>query len=318
MLTEAERARFEDEGVLVLEDVIDHERVLAPLVAEYEAVLRRLCDRWAAEGRLPALGPRADMDALSRTANRAGLDYFQPLDISLPGGSVAADTPFHAGPAAFSLLTDSRLLDAVEALIGPEITSVPIQHVRIKPPARELAAGEARSHVTATDWHQDRGVTLEEADETRMVTAWVAVTDATEENGCLRAIPGSHRAGLRAHCPNPQVGIPEPEMADLGAARALPVRAGGVVLFHPLTVHGSLENRSQQIRWSFDLRYAVTGDPTGRPAFPEFVARSRAAPETELRDPVAWRRLWEATRARLAAGPTPTQHRWSADAPLCA
>ena len=68
----------------------------------------------------------------------AKCDWFQPMDISLPGDRIYADTPMHFGPAIFDLVTDSRLLDLVEDLIGAEITSNPIQHIRIKPPAPEL------------------------------------------------------------------------------------------------------------------------------------------------------------------------------------
>lgn len=317
MLSAEQLRRFEEDGYLVVEDLIDRGSVLEPLVAEYEAVLDRLREEWIAEGRLDPAAPSQNFQERVSSAYAAGLDYFQPLDISLPGGEIRPDTPFHAGPAAFGLLTAPALLDAVESLIGPEITSNPIQHVRIKPPAVELKADEIRAHVTSTEWHQDRAVTLEEADETRMVTCWVAVTDATIDNGCLQVIPGSHRGAMLDHCPQPQVGIP-PKLFDRSQARPLPVRSGGVIFFHPLTIHGSLANRSRQVRWSFDLRYNVTGDPTGRPMFPSFVARSRRAPETELRDPQAWRLAWEATRVRLATQPTTTLHRWSADAAHCA
>ena len=101
-------------------------------------------------------------------------------------------------------------------------------------------------------------------------------------------------------------------------AKPLPVGAGGAVLFHPLTIHGSLSNRSQGVRWSFDIRYNVTGEPTGRPMFPSFVARSASAPETELREPAEWRRMWENARSRLAQQETTTIHRWSPDAAHCA
>ena len=101
-------------------------------------------------------------------------------------------------------------------------------------------------------------------------------------------------------------------------AKPLPVPAGGVILFHPLTIHGSLVNRSDGLRWSFDLRYNVTGEPTGRPMFPSFVARSAAAPETVLRDPAAWRRLWEEARQRLSTDKPTMIHRWSPDAAPCA
>ena len=318
MLGKAQLQQFEEDGFLVVEGVLDRTRTLDPVIAEYDALLDGLWQGWVEAGALEAADPSSDFEARIIQAYRSGLDYFQPLDISLPAGTITADTPFHAGPAVFGMMTDGRLLDVIGAIIGPEITSNPIQHVRIKPPADDLWADEVRAHITSTDWHQDRAVTLEEADATRMVTAWVAVTDATVENGCLQVIPGSHRGEMIPHCPREgQVGIPATMMAGR-QARPLPVAAGGVVLFHPLTIHGSLSNRTQAIRWSFDIRYSVTGDPTGRPMFPSFVARSATAPETELRDPAVWRRMWEDARARLALEETTTIHRWSPDAAHCA
>ena len=73
------------------------------------------------------------------------------MDISLSLGNIRADLPFHAGPFVFRMITDSNLLDSVESIIGPEITSNPIQHVRIKPPASILDDKEIRAHITATE-----------------------------------------------------------------------------------------------------------------------------------------------------------------------
>ncbi len=91
-----------------------------------------------------------------------------------------------------------------------------------------------------------------------------------------------------------------------------------MVLFHPLTPHASLINRTNGFRWSFDLRFNDTGQPTGRAHFPEFVARSRANPENVLTSCDEWRAMWEAARTRLAANPHVDIHRWSPDAPACA
>ena len=322
MLNAAQRAQFEEEGFLVVENAVDRASVLDPVIVEYEALLDALWQGWIDEGALdPEEAVRgeasASFEARIIRAYAAGLDYFQPMDISLPPGTITEDTPFHAGPAICRLMTDDRLLDLIESIIGPEITSNPIQHVRIKPPSVDLKADEIRPHLTETHWHQDRAVALAEADETRMVTAWIAVTEATEENGCLQVIPGSHRGEMLGHCPTAgQVAIPPAVMADR-EAKPLPVGAGGVVLFHPLTIHGSLANRTQGIRWSFDIRYNATGEPTGRPMFPSFVARSRSAPESVLRDAGEWRRMWERARSRLADRET-TIHRWSPDAAHCA
>ena len=317
MLSRGQLRDFEENGFLVVENLLDAETVLDPLIEEYEELLDALRAGWVAEGRLDPSAPASSFQDLIKSAYRAGLDYFQPMDISLPPGDITPDLPFHAGPAVFKMMTDGNLLDSVESIIGREITSNPIQHVRIKPPSTILDASEIRAHITATEWHQDRAVTLEEADGTRMVTCWLAVTDATVENGCLRVIPGSHRGQMMPHCPNPQLAIPD-AFIDQEAGLPLPVKAGGAILFHPLTIHGSLPNTTSDVRWSFDLRYNVTGDPTGRPMFPDFIARSHAAPETVMNDPGEWRRMWERARASLSNTQPVQIHRWSADAAPCA
>ncbi|MFC4671670.1 phytanoyl-CoA dioxygenase family protein [Seohaeicola nanhaiensis] len=313
MLTQAQIDRFNTEGVLVVENLLPPD-LLIRIRAEYADLLDSLYDRWHAEGLVPPPGDQ-DFWAKLQTSYTAGCDWFQPMDISLPGDTIHADTPFHFGPAVFDMLTCPRLLDTVESLIGPEITSNPIQHVRIKPPAKTLRGSENRAHVTATDWHQDRAVGHEEGDNTQMVTVWLAITDATVENGCLQAIPGKPR--MYPHCPKTQTAIAD-GFLNPDDAVPLPVKAGGAVIFHPLTPHASLANTTQGFRWSFDIRFNVTGQPTGRSHFPSFIARSHRAPETVLTDWQAWRDLWLEARARLAQKPHIPIHRWRADSPACA
>jgi ectoine hydroxylase-related dioxygenase (phytanoyl-CoA dioxygenase family) len=307
MLSDDQITSFQRDGYLVVPDVVSD--VLPAVRQEYARLLKGVCSEWGIEF-------TTFEDTLIR-AYKAGHDWFQPLDISLPGDRISADTPMHMGPAVFDLMTAPKLLDLVEDVIGPEITSNPIQHVRIKPPAPDLHEDEVRAHITATDWHQDRAVALEEADETEMVTIWMAVTDATVENGCLQVQPFNGPQEILPHCPKVQTAIADEFINEEGAV-PLPVEAGGVVIFHPLVPHSSLVNKTDGIRWSFDLRYNKTGQPTGRSHFPDFVARSRSQPETELRD---WRKLsemWQEARSRLAATPHIELHRWKSDAPFCA
>ncbi|MCA0955072.1 phytanoyl-CoA dioxygenase family protein [Mameliella alba] len=313
MLTSEQVHQFDTQGYLVVDNVLDS-ATLDAVKAEYTVLLDRLYAGWQAEGRVPP-GDHLDFWQKLLVSYRAGCDWFQPMDISLPGGEIAADTPFHFGPAVFDMLTHPRLLDMVEDLLGPELTSNPIQHVRLKPPADTLHGDELRAHVTSTDWHQDRAVAHEDGDRTQMVTVWLAISDATVENGCLQVVPGKPR--MYPHCPQKQTAI-APGHLDMDRAVPLPVKAGGAVLFHPLTPHASLDNRSDAFRWSFDIRFNVTGQPTGRGHFPSFVARSRSAPQTEERDWRAWKASWEAARARLAPEPHIPIHRWSADSPVCA
>jgi phytanoyl-CoA hydroxylase len=313
MLTQSQLNDFETNGYIVVEDVLD-KIALDAVKAEYAGLMDSLYAAWQSDGRVPD-GAGMDFWRKLLAAYKAGCDWFQPMDISLPGDQVYADTPFHFGPAVFGMVTNPRLLDIVEQLIGPEITSNPIQHVRIKPPATTLRGDEVRAHITATDWHQDRAVALETADQTDMVTVWLAITDATVENGCLQVAPG--KVNMLPHCPKIQTAIAD-GFVDESRALPLPVKAGGAVIFHPLTPHASLVNRTDGFRWSFDLRFNVTGQDTGRSHFPEFIARSRNQPEAVLGDWREWAGLWEAARAKLAIAPHTPIHRWQADSPACA
>ena len=66
------------------------------------------------------------------------------------------------------------------------------------------------------------------------------------------------------------------------------MESGAVLVMDKLTMHASLPNLSEDIRWSVDLRYQPGGEPTGWPWFPGFVALSRSAPESVLANAAAW------------------------------
>ena len=309
-LTREQIEHFEDQGYVVVDDVIDPEKTLDPVIEEYGEVLDRLADELHERGEIPSRYEDLEFgDRYIRICIETGTVHSQYFDFSLPFRNVKPDTPFWAGPAVFRALTDDDLLDAVESLIGPEIYSNPVQHVRIKPPERHLPTNaHGNAILGATHWHQDHGVVTEEADETRMLTVWFSLEDTPMEKGPLHLVPGSHRSGLLPHCPNymgngprsaGSTQIPE-KLFEADRSLPLPVGPGAVIFMHKQTVHGSLSNVSDEVRWSFDLRYNPTHEPTGRTAFPGFVARSRANPETELRDPEAWHRSWLEARANMS------------------
>ena len=315
--------RFQEQGYLVVEDVLDIDHDLEPVVAEYTALLDELAARWHAEGTLASTHTEFPfVQRLARVLTETGPKGYAPFDISLPFAGVTEETPIHLGAATFRLLTSPRLVDVIEQFIGPEILSNPIQHVRIKPPERLLPPGFRNSLVGQTDWHQDQGVALPEVDETEMLTVWIPVTDATEENGCLCVVPGSHHRGLVTHCPGKsesRKALHIPDDLRGPAYTPVPIRRGSVLFLHRRTMHASLPNRSDGVRWSFDLRYQPTGQPTGRPWFPAFVVRSRQRPETAVTDWRVWAQLWRAARSHLSANPpTGKFNRWTGEEPVCA
>jgi ectoine hydroxylase-related dioxygenase (phytanoyl-CoA dioxygenase family) len=308
-----------EDGYLVLEDVLDVERDLQPVLDEYDDVLEDLAATLYREGSVSsayadlAFGPR-----LIKITKEYGKSLSQHFDISLPQTGVRPDTPMHTGPACFRLLTNPRLLDVAEGVVGPDIYSSPVGHIRMKLPEGTVSGGDGM--MAKIPWHQDNGVVLEEADEAEVLTVWLPLTESTVDNGCLQVIPASRRTELMTHCPSPSKGAHIPDAyVDLQGAVTLPMRPGSVLLMHPRTPHSSLENSTtDQVRVSMDLRFQPVGTPTGRPQFPGFVARSRSRPQDEVRDPVAWRAMWDQARADLAARPSEAFNRWDADSPVCA
>ncbi|MDE0428763.1 MAG: phytanoyl-CoA dioxygenase family protein [Caldilineaceae bacterium] len=328
-LEKAVTDRFEEQGYVVAEGILDPVEDIGPIVAEYEELLDSMAGQWHAEGRLSSSFSELPFGERLTQVLAEGMSVFPAFDISLPPLSADSgeETPIHLGAAVFNrLLRNPRLLDAVECFIGPEIYCNPVQHVRIKPPEHLVPEAMRHSLVASVDWHQDAGVVEADADDTDLLSAWVAITDATTENSCMVMIPGSHRADVALHCltydrqgfaGSAQLTIPQ-EYRGPKEPMPVPMRAGDVLFFHRMTMHASLPNVSNGIRWSFDLRYNPLGQHSGRPWFPGFVARSRAHPETELTDPAEWARLWQDAQAELAGGGTPAFNRWKDDDPRCA
>ena len=322
-ITASDRAAFEAQGYLHVRGLLDPDTDLTPLRNEYAGVVERAAEDMLVRGVVTSgyegLAFDERVARLFEASNGAFNAY---LDIALPQRDVTLETPMHCGPAVFALLRHPKLLDAVEAFIGPEIYSNPTQHVRIKPPARYLATNtRISSEVATTVWHQDQGTVAPEADRTDMITVWVAVTASTRENGCLLVAPGSHRRGLAVHCHDARANYSRQAIPDdrVGEERvALEAAPGDVIFLNKLTMHASLANRSDRVRWSLDLRYNPVGQPTGRPWFPGFVARSRANPAAELEHHGQWTALWERARAKLAINPPTSFQRWAEDDPGCA
>lgn len=313
--------RFNDQGYVVVENLFDVERDLNPVVEDYARKLDVLCEQWLAEGKIAdAYRDLPFGQRLVRIAATAGLNWANHFDISLPQSDIRLDTPIHLSQPVFDLLRHPRLLDVAEAFVGPEIYSNPIQHTRIKPPEHLVPQDSRNGLMVRVGWHQDQGVATPDQDEVMVLTVWLPITDATVENGCLAVVPGSHRRDLVTHCPGsgPDGGLQIPSKLIEGKPTPVPVKRGGALLMHRRTIHASLANKSDDIRWSFDLRYQPVGTPTGRAAFPGFIARSRNDPASALGHWQDWAQLWYDARERLSQHETPMFNRWSSEAIACA
>ena len=95
------------------------------------------------------------------------------------------DTMYARLQSCFNFFFTPNLVAAVASVVGEEVTLNPIQHFRPFLPARngkQMAVGAA----SLAPWHQDQGVTLEEADCSDILTCWIPLVDARVENGALR------------------------------------------------------------------------------------------------------------------------------------
>ena len=163
---------------------------------------------------------------------------------------------------AVAFFRNDKLLDAVESIVGPEISFNPINHVRPYVPARTGGRDEAARnsadrgkwphgpeeqrwscHPMAT-WHMDQAVTAPEADTVDILTAWVAMVETTIENGCLQILPdvAPARELVTGHHANPGDAWP-------GATpRNCLMKRGDVLLLSSYTPHQSTFNISNHVR----------------------------------------------------------------------
>jgi hypothetical protein len=107
-------------------------------------------------------------------------------------------------------------------------------------------------------WHQDERY-IPTRDRS-LIGAWIAIDDATVENGCLWVIPGSHRNGYlfptKAHGePHEYDNADMAHGFDLSQAVPVEVKAGSVVFFNGYLLHKSLKNRSQIYRRALVSHY---------------------------------------------------------------
>jgi hypothetical protein len=148
---------------------------------------------------------------------------------------------------AYELATRPSLLDAVEDLLGPDLLIW----------ATELFAKHPQDATVSIGWHRDAPYMGVAGMST---TAWIALSDSTVANGCMRAIPG----------PRGQ----DREETHVDSARQSPIeinerdavdvvlRPGEMSLHNSHVLHGSGPNRSQEKRVGFVVRFVT---PETRP-----------------------------------------------------
>ena len=239
-VTAEQAACYDEDGFFVLEDALDADTVAA-LLAEIDPFERELEeDLRQLEGGKAFIARADEITFTTHLVTRS-----ERL------------RSFVAEPPLANLCAD---------LIGPDVRLYWDQAVYKKPDTN-----------TSFPWHQDNGYAFLQPQQ--YLTCWIALTDATEDNGCPWVVPGIHRRGTLQHVPT-ETGLvclddpPDPVPA--------PVGAGGMVVFSSLTPHCTGPNRTDQVRKAYIVQYAPDGAEVlhGGGAAPE---RIRAdAPERQF------------------------------------
>ncbi|MBV7339584.1 phytanoyl-CoA dioxygenase family protein [Chloroflexi bacterium TSY] len=147
----------------------------------------------------------------------------------------------------YDLVTDDRILDYVEDILGPNIVCT-MTHYFAKMP------GDA----TAVYWHQD--ASFWPLTPSKVLTVWIAIDDVDVENGAMKVFPGTHKLGripfewvtdeedgvLNQHVHNPE------QYAD---PVSIELKAGQISLHTDMLLHGSQPNPSNRRRCGLTIRY---------------------------------------------------------------
>src|SRR5579885_2344318 len=227
MLTAEQIAFYSDNGYLLVEGLLSRAEA---------AMLREECHQLAA--RLAALyNTEATWASARELGNAAKVTRLTHCH----------DVQFQS--AAFSrLIVDDRLTSAAAALIGSE--NVQLHHTKmfIKPPEKG----------SPFPLHQDHPFFPHERHS--MIAAIVHFDDAPVEKGCVCVVPGSHKLGPLEHEPEGSWHLPV-DRYPLASAIPCPARAGDVLFFSYLTIHGSGVNVSDEARTTLLIQMRDPADP---------------------------------------------------------
>lgn len=182
------------------------------------------------------------------------LDYYgmEPTEFSsVANGSEPAEHPFWT-----RLVSDDRILDVVEPILGPDIVHLSSTFF-LKPP----------NSGAATRWHQDGaywGDIIDPVDD--ILTLWIAPQSVTPDNACMRVIPGTHAGGydehefesLIAQGQDDTGAEVDPDLIDESRAVDLEIQPGDVSIHHPTIYHSSYPNTSHRWRKGLAIRFMST------------------------------------------------------------
>ena len=208
--------------------------------------------RYRRDGYLSPLRALSPQDA---TGYRAELEAFEAqIGGKVTSGAVDEKYRYRLHtllPWAHELATLPQVLDVIESVIGPDIL-IYMTTFFIK---------EARTPAI-TSWHQD--ATYFGLRPYEHISAWIALSPASQESGCMQFVPGSQALGQLDHRAHADVKILNGASQkltgayDADSAVSAPLQTGEFSLHHTLTIHHSPANNADDRRIGFAVSYIPT------------------------------------------------------------
>jgi len=290
MLTPEQKTQFEEEGYLVLATVFTNAE-LQVVIDAISAELQRKITAAVQDGKLK--NSYEDLDFETRLAKIN--DENMNIASSMWDQKVVL-------PEFFDLISNKRLVDIASQICeSEELIASSVYRLRPKVP---------RHPASVVPWHQDSGYFEPNCDKDLILTVWLPLVDATEENGCMWVFPKVHKNHkLLQHEPDSRahyIEITDPLVNDREKWVCCPVKMGGALFMGNRTPHASFENKTEKVRWSMDLRYQSTSvltnahiahstanlkdDEEGvplscNPPEPDFLVRSKLHPDQVMKTP---------------------------------
>eukprot|EP00039_Didymoeca_costata_P029331 m.24201 g.24201 ORF g.24201 m.24201 type:complete len:329 (+) comp7585_c0_seq1:131-1117(+) len=287
-LTTEEKDHFDKHGYVIVRGVFQDED-FAGIERDYGELIDQKANELFEKGLIKNL--HKDVPFSKRFAKIAAECDPEVMVSEINPFGLTLDTMYALQPGMFAFFFNQRLLDCVESIVGPEITLNPIQHFRPYLPARNNVQVQAGAAVWAP-WHQDQGVTREEADASEILTCWIPLVDIEDDLG-LMVLPDYVEKGLLPHVKKDYGTTIDPSIIAKDH-KGVPcgMKRGDLLFMNRYTPHRGQLNHYDKVRWSLDCRFQKTGTPTGRHFWPEYVLRSESGKHRVQNDFKEWKNRW--------------------------
>jgi ectoine hydroxylase-related dioxygenase (phytanoyl-CoA dioxygenase family) len=231
VLSDEQRASWEQRGFFRIDAFAPAEVCSAMLNRVVEIV------------RDPALAQEVGAKLMAES-NKAG------MPVAMPEDGMSKVFHLHRDSVFAEFAHSGDVVDRVSELIAPDIDVFLSQFIFKTPGA------------WGQPWHQDSFYFPFEPARP-VVGVWLAVTQATLQNGCLHVLPGSHTEPVHTHVPDRRPGANYGyfEIVDFGmsASERVLMSAGDLLVFDSHLMHCSTDNESDGIRAAMVYHYAAAG-----------------------------------------------------------